>query len=568
MRLSKSIWQTYKEAPSDAVVISHQLMLRAGLIHKTGAGLYSHLPFGFRVVRKVEQIVREEMDAIDSQEVLMSMVTPSELWAESGRWATYGEGMSSFKDKSDRTLCLSPTNEEAATDIFRKLVKSYKQLPTSVYQINTKFRDEIRPRFGLMRSREFIMKDAYSFDLDKEALNKTYEIYYKAYEKIFDRIGFEYSAVEADAGAMADGDQKTHEFQVIADSGEDEIIYCEKTGYAANIEKAQTSRANLDFKNSNDQLKKIETPNMATIEDVCNFLKSPQHHSLKSLVYEVDGELVLLLLLGDDQLNELKLANALSAEKINPASEGQLKEARFVKGFIGPVEWDGKIKIIFDKSIDMSAQYVTGANEVDLHYSGFTPKNLKESEVHDLRLAQSGDQTIDGKGIVEIKRGIEVGQVFQLGDKYTKSMGATVLDNNGKQVTPLMGCYGIGITRVVAAAVEQNHDENGIIWPKAIAPYHVYFVLVGKSDEIKELANEIYEEMLRENIEVIFDDRKVGPGFKFKDADLLGLPYKLVLGERDYNKDGLLEIKDRKSGDSQKVKKEDVVSTLKGLLSE
>jgi prolyl-tRNA synthetase len=573
MRLSTGFWQTYKETPADAEIPSHQLMIRAGLIHKSGAGLYSYLPLGYRSIRKVEQIVREEMDKAGCHEILMSVVTPGELWKESGRWDKMGGEMLKFSDKGNRELCISPTNEEAVCDIFRKTIKSYKNLPATLYQINTKFRDEIRPRFGLMRGREFTMKDAYSFHVDKESLDDIYAKMYKAYEAIFNRMGLEFSAVEADAGAMGDAGSQTHEFQVIADTGEDEIIYCAETGYAANSEKAVTKRAGIEFLAASKEMSEVETPNMATIEDVCNFLKAPQHHSLKSLVYtstiEGEDEHVLVMTLGDDNLNELKLENYLKSENLRPSSDNELMSLELCKGFIGPKNLKKEIRTIFDKAIDLDAAYCTGANKEDLHYQNFVPnRDLGECESIDLRMAVKGDLTEDGKGTVDVRRGIEVGHIFQLGDKYTKAMSVGILDNNGKNMNPLMGCYGIGITRVVAAAVEQNHDENGIIWPAAIAPYHVYFAVIAKSDETKELSEKIYSELLSANVETVLDDRKAGPGFKFKDADLLGLPLALVLGERDFKADGMLEIRVRKTGEKIKVKPEEAVSKLKEMLSE
>ncbi len=571
MKLSSGFWQTYKEVPADAEIPSHQLMVRAGLIHKMGSGLYSYLPFGYRSIRKVEQIIREELDKAGCHEILMSMVTPGELWQESGRWDAMGDQMLKVKDKGGRDLCLSPTNEEAVTDIFRKTIKSYKNLPVTVYQINTKFRDELRPRFGLMRGREFTMKDAYSFHADKDSLDEVYDRLFKAYEAIFTRAGLEFSAVEADGGAMADSDQKTHEFQVIADTGEDEVIYCAETGYAANIEKAQTKRANINFDKTNSEIKEVSTPSMSTIEDVCNFLKTPKEQSLKSLVYKsvIDEkeETILVLLLGDDSLNELKLSAFLKGDLLKAAVDSELLNEGFVKGYIGPHDLSSKARIIFDSQIDLEASYTAGANKVDTHFQGLVPKrDVSSFEVADLRLATKGDLTLDGKGVVDIRRGIEVGHIFQLGDKYTKAMSTTVLDSNGKTMHPLMGCYGIGVTRVVAAAVEQHHDDKGIVWPMALAPYHVYYAEITKSAENKELADKIYHDLLEAGIEVVYDDRKAGPGFKFKDADLLGLPIQLIFGERDFKNDGMLEIRIRKTGESFKVLPSEVVEKIKGLI--
>ncbi|WP_412463475.1 proline--tRNA ligase [Halobacteriovorax sp. RT-2-6] len=571
MILSKGFWQTYKEVPADATIASHQLMMRAGLIHKSAAGLYNYLPMGYRSIRKVEQIVREEMDKAGCYEMLMSVVTPGELWQETGRWDKMGGEMLKFKDKADRDLCISPTNEEAITDVFRKTIKSYKDLPLTVYQINTKFRDEIRPRFGLMRGREFIMKDAYSFHATKECLDEVYDNLYRAYENVFNRLGLEFSAVVADGGAMADGEAKTHEFQVIADAGEDAIIYSNEAGYAANIETAKTLRKVESAARTGD-MAEVATPGKATIKDVCDFLGKKEFHSIKSLVYKAKNEedeiFVLALLLGDDELNELKLEKVYPGRDLIAATDNELKTLGLEKGFIGPVGIDN-LEIVFDAQIDLDAAYIVGANKVDMHLENFVAnEQLKDIKIADLRLACSGDYTLDGKHQVELKRGIEVGHIFQLGDKYTKGMGVTILDQNGKAATPLMGCYGIGVTRLVAAAIEQNHDENGIIWPAAIAPYNLSFVAITKSDEYKAKADELHKELISAGLEVIYDDRKAGPGFKFKDADLLGLPLQVVLGERDHKEDGLLEIRVRRTGEKIKVAQDQLISKVNELLKD
>lgn len=573
MKLSRGFWQTYKETPADAEIPSHRLMMRAGLIHKVGAGLYNYLPMGYRTIRKVEQIVREEMDRADCHELLMTVVTPGELWQESGRWDAMGGEMLTFKDKAERDLCISPTNEETVTDIFRKTVKSYKELPVSLYQINTKFRDEIRPRFGLMRGREFTMKDAYSFHMDKACLDQVYQDLYDAYSRCFNRMGLDFTVVEADAGAMATSDSKTHEFQVIADTGEDQIIYCAETGYAANIEKAQTKRAPTDQQKNAGAVEEVATPKMQTIEDVCAFLKRPEYQSLKSLVYKgIFGQkegFYLVMLLGDDQLNEVKLKGYLKCDHLAPATEGELATLGLLKGFIGPYQLQAKMRIIFDGAIEDDSAYVVGANKVDTHLINMTPgRDLEKVEKADLRLAAAGDLTVDGKGKVAIRRGIEVGHIFQLGDKYTKALGVKILDKNGKLATPLMGCYGIGITRVAAAAIEQNHDEKGIIWPKAIAPYHVYFALIAKEKEVIELGEKVYQDLLAAGVEIVYDDRNAGPGFKFKDADLLGLPLQLVLGERDYKEKKTLEIKVRRTGESFEVTVDQILPKIQELLKD
>ena len=572
MKLTKGFWQTYKEVPADAEIPSHQLMIRAGLIHKSGSGLYNYLPMGLRSIRKVEKIIREELDKIGCNEITMSVVTPGELWQETGRWDKMGGLMLRFKDKKEADLCISPTNEEAVTDIFRKTVKSYKQLPVGLYQINTKFRDEIRPRFGLMRGREFTMKDAYTFHMDKASLDVGYQEMYDAYTAIFTRLGLEFIPVVADGGAMASADSKTHEFQVVANSGEDLIIYSQEAQYAANVEKAQTKRAQTTFDLAITATQEVETPKIESIEAVCTFLNISPAQTLKSMVYVATTKqhykLVLALVLGDDTVNEVKLTNYLKCDHLTSASEDEIKKAKLWKGYIGPMGLEDQLEIILDGEINVSASYVIGANKKDAHLKGFNPKrDLKKITQADIRLSKAGDLTVDGKHTVVEKRGIEVGHVFQLGDKYTKDMKVGILDQNGKLVTPLMGCYGIGVTRVVAAAIEQNHDENGIVWPKSIAPYQVYFATIVKAEEFVKIADEIYNDLLKSNIEVIYDDRNVGPGNKFKDADLLGLPYRVVLGERDFSASGELEIICRKSGTVTKVKRDQLISTLKGLLA-
>lgn len=571
MKLSQGFWQTYKEVPADAEIASHQLMIRTGLIHKSGAGLYNYLPMGLRSIRKVEKIIREELDAIGCHEITMSVVTPGELWQETGRWDKMGGLMLRFKDKKNADLCISPTNEETVTDIFRSTVKSYKQLPVTLYQINTKFRDEIRPRFGLMRGREFTMKDAYSFHLDKASLDEGYQALYDAYTAIFTRLGLEFIPVEADGGAMASADSKTHEFQVVANSGEDLIIYSQEAKYAANIEKAQTKKASAPYDMNVVPMKEVETVKTETIEAVSALLGLTSNQSLKSMVYTATtgetSKMILAMVIGDDSVNEIKLQNYLKCDHLTASSEDELKKAKLWKGYIGPFGLEDQLEIIFDNEVNVEASYVIGANKKDAHVSGFNPKrDMKKVTQADLRLSKAGDLTMDGKHTVVEKRGIEVGHVFQLGDKYTKAMKVGVLDQNGKLATPLMGCYGIGVTRVVAAAIEQNHDANGIIWPKSIAPYDVYFATIVKAPEFVQIADDIYADMKKAGLDVIYDDRNVGPGNKFKDSDLLGLPYRVVLGERDFGASGELEVIERKTGTVTKVKREDLISTLKNLL--
>ena len=574
MRLSKSYWQTYKEVPSDAEVVSHQLLLRAGFINKTTGGIYTYLPMAVKVLNKIKTIVREELNKVGGQEVLMSFVTPGELWQKSGRWETMGGEMVRLKDRKDADFCLSATNEETITDVFSKTINSYKQLPVNLYQINTKFRDEIRPRFGLLRCREFIMKDAYTFHLDKESMDEIYQDYFSAYSNIFKRMGLEFISVVADGGAMADAGSQTHEFQVIADNGEDDIVEVKELNYAANIETAETYRGDLVFSPSTD-LKDIETSNLPTCAEVANFLNIPVHQTLKTLAVTAtfakkdgstkDGH-YLVLLLGDDDLNEVKLNNYFAAAiRVQPTSEEVIKELGLPKGYMSPI---GKeISVIVDSAIDVNAGYVVGTNKENYHTSGFTiSRDVKNFKQVDLRQTKETDFGPDKKTPIKIRRGIEVGHIFQLGNKYTKSMDATVLDQNGKKIHPLMGCYGIGISRTMAAAIEQHHDENGIIWPAQLAPFDAYFAVIGKKDETKSLASEVYEDLQKQGFEIVLDDRGMGPGAMFKDSDLLGLPVRILLGERDFEKTGEFELKIRKTGEVVKVSKDNLSAKLKEIL--
>jgi len=570
MRLSKGYWQTLKETPSDADVVSQQLMMRAGLMYKTGAGLYTYLPMAFRSLKKVEKIIREELDKINCFEITMPVVTPAELWQESGRWDGMGGQMLKAKDRAEREVCISPTNEETVTDLFKKTVNSYKQLPVCLYQINTKFRDEIRPRFGLLRAREFTMKDGYSFHIDKASLDKFYDEIYIAYENIFRRMGLEFIAVEADGGAMAGGGAKTHEFQVVADNGEDYVVTVPRTKFAANIEKAITTRKNLASA-PQVALEKFSTPNQKTCEEVCQAHGLPITQSLKSIVMNaiINGkdQFFMVMLLGDDNLNEVKFKNKINAEHIRPAQQNELDRLGLVKGYMGPTI-SAELKIIFDETIDMNSSYVVGANEPEYHLKGFVPsRDTKAKHFRaDMRMAKEGDFIGDDQ--IVLKKGIEVGHIFQLGDKYTKSMKVTVLNDKGQAVTPIMGCYGIGVTRVLASAIEQNNDKDGIIWPASIAPYDVYLCFIGKTPETKALAEELNLEIKKAGLETLFDDRQLGPGQMFKDADLIGLPIRVVLGERDYQATGEIEVKIRKNGETLKVKKEELIPTLQKKLQE
>lgn len=560
MKLSKSFWKTYKEKPNDAEIPSHVLMTRAGLISKSGSGIYNLLPFGLRSVRKIENIIRKHLDSIDSHEISMSVVTPGELWKESGRWKDFGSEMLKFSDKLNKDLCISPTNEEAVTDIFRKAVKSYKDLPVSLYQINTKFRDEIRPRFGVMRGREFLMKDAYTFHADKECLDKGYKEFYEAYENIFRDLGLEFRVVEADAGAMAGPGSQSHEFQVLAETGEDQLIYSDS--YGANIETAITKKViSIELKSTDENLELVETPNKQTCEEVADLLGIHIQETLKSLVFksikEDEEELIVVILFGDDDLNEVKLKNYLHADHLQIATESDLAKNKLVKGYIGPI--DLTTRVIFDQEIPLDKSFVIGGNKENYHQKNFVLSRYhNDPEVADLRVAKMGDLDLNGNP-VNTCRGIEVGHIFQLGDKYTKTLETTVLDHNGKAMNPLMGCYGIGVSRILGAAIEQSHDEKGIIWPKNISPFDLHFVAIAKSEEFRKVADDIYKKLKSANIDVLFDDRKVGPGFKFKDADLLGVPLQLVFGERDYKENKTLNFINRKTGEKISVSSGEVV---------
>ncbi len=571
MRLSKGYWQTYKEIPSDADIVSQQLMIRSGLIYKTAGGLYTYLPMAFRSIKKIERIIREELDRIGCFEIQMPVMTPAELWHETGRWETMGAQMLKAVDRAGRDLCMSPTNEETVTDLFRRTVSSYKQLPVCLYQINTKFRDEIRPRFGLLRAREFSMKDGYSFHIDKASLDAFYDEIYVAYETIFKRLGLDFIIVEADGGAIASGGAKTHEFQVVADNGEDLVVTIPQTSFAANIEKAVTSRRNIIAAPAMG-LEKFSTPNQKTCEEVCAAHGFPITQSLKSLVMTavVGGKdrYFMVMLLGDDSLNEVKFKNKVNAEHIRPAQQSELDKLGLVKGFMGPTIDHPDLKIVFDEAIDMKASYVIGANEPDHHVKGYVPERDTKAKFFraDLRLAKAGDFIGDHE--IVLKKGIEVGHIFQLGDKYSKSMKVTVLNEKGQATTPIMGCYGIGVTRVLASSIEQNNDKDGIIWPAAIAPYDVYLCYIGKTQEIRDVAEEVYSDLLKKGYEVLFDDRQLGPGQMFKDADLIGLPLRVVVGEKDYTATGEVEVKVRKTGEVQKVKKDALLTAVQKKLEE
>jgi prolyl-tRNA synthetase len=561
---------TLKETPSDAEVISHQLMLRAGMIRKLAAGIYNYLPLGLRSIRKFENIVREEMNRADAIEMLMPSVQPAELWQESERWAFYGKELLRFKDRKDTEFCMGPTHEEVITDMVRREIKSYRQMPVNFYQIQTKFRDEIRPRFGLMRGREFIMKDAYSFDVDSSAADISYEKMFSAYMRIFERCGLNFRAVEADTGSI--GGSSSHEFMVLAESGEDAIVSCDSCRYAANVEKAESRPLKFSSKESPLPILKTSTPDMKAIVDVARFLGLPTDRTIKALVYCSDSDdFVMALLRGDHELNEIKLKNNLGWNDIRMATEEEVQSITgSPTGFLGPIGLKENITIIADLSVQGMLNSVIGANEKDMH---FTNANLERDfsvdRFIDLRIVDAGDACPRCKtGKLEMWRGIEVGHVFKLGTKYSKALNASYLDADGKEQIIFMGCYGIGIGRTVAAAIEQNHDENGIIFPLPIAPFHCSVVAINTKDSgVMAASEEIYLKLERLGIEVLFDDRDERPGVKFKDNDLIGIPLRIVVGSKGLA-ENKVEVKIRATGEVLSLPIEEAIATVQSLVTE
>ncbi|PHS47399.1 MAG: proline--tRNA ligase [Marinobacter sp.] len=559
MRASRYLIATQKETPADAEIISHQLMLRAGMIRKLAAGLYTWLPMGLRTLRKVERIVREEMDKSGAQEVLMPAVQPAELWEESGRWTQYGGELLRMKDRHGRDFCFGPTHEEVITDLIRNEISSYKELPANFYQVQTKFRDERRPRFGVMRAREFLMKDAYSFHLNAESLNETYELMHRTYCAIFDRFGLDYRAVQADSGAI--GGSASHEFHVLASSGEDDIVFSTGSDYAANIEKAEAVAPSGTRPAPAEELKEVATPDEKTIEAVSQLLGIDATRTVKTLLVKAEADedgssgLVALVLRGDHTLNEIKAENLAGvAEPLTMATDEEIEQAVGCKpGSIGPVNLN--VPVIVDRSAAHLADFVCGANREGFHLTGVNwERDAALERVEDLRNVVEGAPSPDGKGTLEIRRGIEVGHIFKLGNKYSTAMNATVLDENGKTVIMDMGCYGLGVSRVVAAAIEQNHDENGIIWPDAIAPFQVAIVTLNahKSPTVAEAGEKLYEQLRQAGYDVLLDDRKERPGVKFADMELIGIPHRFVVSERGLAA-GTLEYKGRKDAEKQDV---------------
>lgn len=567
MRVSQFFLSTLKESPADAEVISHQLMLRAGMIRRLAAGLYTWMPIGLRTLRKVENIIREEMNKSGAIEVLMPSVQPSELWQESERWDQYGPELLRFHDRHNREFCYGPTHEEVITDFVRKEVRSYKQLPVNFYQIQTKFRDEIRPRFGVMRAREFSMKDSYSFHTSKECLEHTYKVMFETYHNIFTRLGLEFRAVEADTGSI--GGNASHEFHVLAESGEDAIAFSSQSDYAANVELAPTFKSSVSTNANPAELEKISTPNQHSIEEVCKFLKVKPEQVIKTLVVKgKDDPLVALVLRGDHELNAVKAQKLESvADPLEFASEKEIHSSLGCKpGSIGPLNVN--CKILVDHAAAVLSDFICGANEDGFHHQGANwARDCDQFDLNasvDLRKIVEGDASPDGEGTVSIKRGIEVGHIFQLGDKYSQALNASVLDADGKDQVVTMGCYGIGVTRVVASAIEQNYDENGIIWPQAIAPFQLSIIPINlkKSEQVQSRCEQLYNELTNEGFEVLFDDRDLRAGLMFADHELMGIPHRIVIGERGL-KEGSIEYKARCDSDSKQVPTEKLLSYLK-----
>ena len=569
MRYSQYFIPTVKETPSDAEVISHQLMLRAGMIRKLAAGIYNYLPLGLRSIRKVEAIVREEMNRAGAIEMLMPAVQPAELWKESGRWEFYGKELLRFKDRKEAEFCMGPTHEEVVTDLIRKEIRSYRQLPINLYQIQGKFRDEIRPRFGLMRGREFIMKDAYSFDVNEAAADVSYQKMYQAYRRIFERCGLRFRAVEADTGSI--GGNFSHEFMVLADSGEDAIVSCSACQYAANMEKAEARRNAAGEHADPRPLERVTTPGQKSVEEVASFLGVPSRQVVKTLVLLADNEPVVALLRGDYDLNEIKLKNHLGCAELEMAADDVvLKVTGAPTGYAGPVGLPAKVKLVADLSLEGMHNFVTGANAGDTHLKNVNlGRDFSVSSFVDIRNVVIGDPCPRCKGgSLEIWRGIEVGHVFKLGTKYSKALNASFLDADGKEQIIYMGCYGIGIGRTVAACIEQNHDDNGIIFPIPIAPFQVIVsALSAKDDAVRDASEAIYLELLQAGIEVLIDDRDERPGFKFKDADLIGIPLRIVVGAK-HLADGKVELKERRSGEVEILPTAEAIEKVKATVKE
>ena len=564
MRFTRFGLTTLRDTPAEAEIVSHQLMLRAGLIRRLAAGLFTWMPLGLRVLRKVERIVREEMDRAGALEVVMPAVQPAELWQETGRWDKYGNLLLRMRDRHDREFCFGPTHEEVITDIARRELRSYKQLPVNFYQVQTKFRDEIRPRFGVMRAREFTMKDAYSFDIDQAGLEASYQAMHAAYTAIFERLGLRFRVVDADSGEI--GGSRSQEFMVLADSGEDAIAWCDEDHYASNVETAATSRPEGEPPAPANEFEKVATPDARTIGDLAQSLKITPQQTLKTLIVEGDDGPIALALRGDHELNAIKAAKLPGvAEPLAMADPATIRKATGADtGFAGPIGLD--IPVYYDHATQLMSDFVCGANETDMHYTGVNfGRDIDPPDTVDLRNVVEGDPTPGGTGTLRIARGIEVGHIFQLGTSYSKRMNATVQDQDGNDVTMLMGCYGIGVTRIVGAAIEQNHDDKGIIWPEPLAPFDVILVPINmhRSDALREAAEALYAELQDMGLEVLFDDRDARPGVKFADAELIGIPHRLVISDRGLEA-GELEYRHRRDTESRMMKREDALNLVKG----
>jgi len=566
MRMSRYLVPTLKETPSDAVVVSHRLMLRAGLIRKEAAGMYAYLPLGLKVLQKITGIVRDEMNRAGALEFLMPELTFADLWKESGRWDTMGPEMFRIKDRNNMEYALAPTHEEAFTAVVRSIISSYKDLPLNVYQVNTKFRDEIRPRFGVIRSKEFIMKDAYSFDINEKGLEESYQAMRVAYRNVFNRCGLETIPVEADTGAMGGSDSE--EFMVASEVGEELLLICKSCGYRANQERAEFKAADKADDQQPEEMKPVDTPDVKTIDDLVKFFDIDARKFMKSIIYVADEKPVMVVVPGDRDINDVKLKNFLGAVELDLAPDGVVEDVTGAPvGFAGPVEMKN-VRIVYDRDIRNIRNGITGANKLDTHYSGVNPgRDFTVEEEADFTLAVEGDACPHCGEPMITRKGIEVGHIFKLGYKYTKSMDLTVLDQNGKAVHPIMGCYGIGVNRTMAAVVEQHNDDRGIIWPITVAPFHVEVVGLAKTEEEMAAADEIYQVIHDAGMEVLYDDRKASPGFKFGDADLIGIPLRVTVG-KSFFAEGQVEVKSRATGEMVKMPKEELVEYLQKQVSD
>ncbi len=563
MRLSKLFGKTQREVPAEAETASHQLLLKAGMIHQLAAGVYSYLPLGWRVLRKIASIIRDEMDKAGGQELMMPVLQPLELWQKTGRDLAFGKGLFTLSDRRERKLALGPTHEEVITELVKYNVQSYRDLPLLLYQIQAKFRDEPRPRGGLIRVREFTMKDLYSFDTDEDGLSQSYDKMLQAYQNIYNRCGLPALLVEADSGAI--GGKESHEFMVITEGGEDEIIYCDHCRYAANVEKAESVKGKLKPEKPLPR-EEVATPGAGTIEQVADFLKIPRNHTLKAVFYIADGKLVFVVIRGDIEVNEVKLKNALRCIDLHLATEAEVIQAGIVAGAASPIGIKG-IKIIADDSITTGTNFVAGANKPDIHFRNVNyPRDFKADLVTDIAQARTGDECPRCQNKLLSTRGIEVGHVFKLGTFLSEKLGALFIDQNGASHSVIMGCYGIGLDRLLAAAIEQNHDDKGIIWPLSIAPYHIYLCpLYQENSKVEVAAEKVYADLEAQGLEVLFDDRRESAGVKFNDADLLGIPIRVTISPRTLDKNSV-EIKKRSEKEAELVPLEGIVAKLRGLI--